>query len=301
VSIRPLDQHRPLLGHEAAAVAVAVAGALAELHEQGLVHGGVAAHLVRLGEQGDVSLVPADEPGPDATTTDDVVALGALLDWLADRAPDRPAPGRTGLLRMPHSAEVLEEAAHRCRARAPHQPSARQVADTLVRRLPDARLPEARVPAQALSERPQRRPATLRRAAVGALATVALAGGAIAPRCGSSRAVARGPHSAVASTPSEDGTLTVGPHRYAVGEPGDHVLVDRWECGPPAAALLRAATGEVVAFDRLPDNEPVVGRVLLQVAGADHLLARRAAGGCARLAVVTTDGHRSPVAWKDPS
>lgn len=292
---QPLDQRPPLPGHEAVAVAAAVAAALGELHEAGLVHGGLGPDHVLVDEVGGVTLVPARDSGSaDVQPSDDVAALGRLLTWLAERAPDRPARPSSSLLGVPHPTQLLADLGHRCLATAADRPSARVVADTLHRRLPDAR--------PLLSPRPSRRPKLGSRATVGSVVAVALVGAVVAPaRCTSPAATAESE-----SPPGAEavrwvhGVLTVGSHRYAVGEPGDDVLVDGWECGPSSVALLRRSTGEVVAFDRFPEpGRPATGRVLGRVPDALRLVRRF--DRCATLAVATTDGRTVPLAWKEAS
>lgn len=291
---RPLDQHPSLAGREAAAVAAAVAGALADLHARGLVHGGVAPHRVLLDDEGVVSLLPADEPVPPARQApDDLAAVGSLLAWLTERVPDRPARGPAGLLRVPDPAELLAELASRCRADDPDsRPSARLVADTLHRRLASA----AGGPPPDRRRRPTAR--RRRRAALGSVAAVSMVGAVAVPgRCTASSAVPR----ADEQVRWADGLLSVGSRRYAVGAPGDEVAVDRWACGPSSVALLRRAAEDVVAFDRFPDAEPVVGRVVARVPGGRRLATRRTADGCPELAVVTADGRTVPVPWRKAS
>src|SRR5687768_1019191 len=135
---RPIDQHPPLPGAEAVAVAAAVASGLSELHEAGLVHGALGADHVLVDEAGGVTLVPARDPvDADVQPSADIAALGHPLTWLAERAPDRPVRPSAGLLRVPHPAQLLDELGRRCLATtADNRPSARFVADTLHRRLP---------------------------------------------------------------------------------------------------------------------------------------------------------------------
>lgn len=85
-----------------------------------------------------------------------------------------------------------------------------------------------------------------------------------------------------------DGVLTVGGARYALGQPGDAVASGDWACtGQPTVALLRAATGEVFAFDGWAGaGDTVAGRRLGRVAGATGLRAADVDGdGCDDLEV----------------
>lgn len=300
---RPLDQQPPLPGAEAVAVAAAVAAGLSELHEAGLVHGALGPDHVLVDEAGAISLVPARDPvDADMQPSADIAALGRLLSWLAERAPDRPVRPSAGLLRVPHPAQLLDELARRCLvAAAADRPSARLVADTLHRRLPDAR-----PPLSSSAEQPSgrgRHPVG-RQATLGSVIVVALVAAVVAPaRCAASSSAAPKPKP---TTPEAghwaDGVLTVGTRRYAVGEPGDEVLLHEWACRPVSVALLRRATGDVVAFDRLPNHgSPAIGRVLVRVPDAVRLVRHRAPGGCAALAVATADGRTIPVEWRHAS
>lgn len=301
---RSLDQRPPLPGCDAVAVAAAVAAALGELHDAGLVHGALDPDRVAVDETGAVSLLPATDPvGAEVQPSDDVAALGRLLAWLAERAPDRPVRSGSGLLRGFDPAELLAELGRRCLAAAPDdRPAARAVADTLHRRLPEAR---ASLPSGAERPARRRRPTIDRRTALGSMAAVALLGAVVAPaRCATSSAAAPKPKPEPVTEPSHwaDGVLTVGTRRYAVGTRGDDVLVGRWACLPSSVALLRRATGEVVAFDRFADHErPTVGRVVARVPGARRLVRRDTQKGCAALAVATADGRTVPLHWKEAS
>jgi hypothetical protein len=94
-----------------------------------------------------------------------------------------------------------------------------------------------------------------------------------------------------------DGVLSIDGRRYAVGAPGDDVVIGRWRCADPSVLfLLRAATGDLVRFDRLPaDERPVAGRVVARMPGARRLVRDRDGRGCATLAVAHVDGRTTPV------
>ena len=300
MTFRSLDQQPPLPGAEAVAVAAAVAAGLSELHEAGLVHGALGPDHVLVDEAGGVTLVPARDPvEADVQPSADIASLGHLLTRLAERAPDRPVRPSAGLLRVPHPAQLLDELARRCLvATAADRPSARLVADTLHRRLPHARLPLS-----SSAEQPaRRRKHTVdRQVVLGSVIVVALVAAVVAPaRCAASSAAA--PKPPMPARHWDDGVLTVGSRRYAVGEPGDEVLVDEWACSPASVALLRRATGDVVAFDRFPKHgQPAIGRVLVRIPDALRLVRRRAADTCADLAVATADGRTIPVEWRQAS
>jgi hypothetical protein len=66
--------------------------------------------------------------------------------------------------------------------------------------------------------------------------------------------------------------------RYAVGRPGDHLLVGDWDGdGRDAAALYRPSTGEVLRFDRwatVDDPPPVADRQATGITGGSPRLVR---------------------------
>jgi hypothetical protein len=295
----PIEHHPPLAGRDAASVAAAVASALGELHGRGLVHGALRPDLVLLDEAGTVSLLPADEAVPgDASPADDVAALGGLLAWLAERAPDRPARKPPRLLRPRDPVDVLVDLAHRCRSVDPAaRPSPGHVADTLHRRLT---APGASAPGPGSRGLPS---VGRRRAALGSVVALGLVGAVAAPaQCAPSSAVDPEPRAGNPRVHWADGVLVVDARRYAVGEVGDHVLVDRWGCGPSSVALLRRSSGEVVAFDRFPDHgDHSIGRVVARFPGSTRLVARRAPDGCPALAVATADGRTVTVPWRAAS
>lgn len=307
MAFRPLDQRAPLGSVDAAAVGAALASAVAELHAGGFVHGGLAPDRVLVDEGGVVSLLPAADPAPVGTRpADDLPALGTVLAWLATRAPDRPPPSEPGLLRLPEAGAVLTEVARRLQAPdAADRPSAGQVAELLHRSLAGAPpAPTGSRGRAAANGGRGRLSGRRRRLALGSMVAVGLVGAAAGPaRCTASSPASPGdPGPGEARARWADGVLTLHGRRYAVGGPGDHVLVDRWECGPSAVALLQGATGHVVAFDRLPDHgEHSVGRLLARVPGAVRLEARHRPDGCTALAVVPHDGPPIPVPWEEAS
>ncbi|MBN2622928.1 MAG: hypothetical protein JXA83_06160, partial [Acidimicrobiales bacterium] len=70
-----------------AGLGAAVAGTLADLHDVGFVHGRLDATHILLGDDGRPRLCGLAHPG-DADPSDDVAALGQVLDQLVDRARD---------------------------------------------------------------------------------------------------------------------------------------------------------------------------------------------------------------------
>lgn len=100
-----------------------------------------------------------------------------------------------------------------------------------------------------------------------------------------------------------DGVLTLDGVRYAIGRPGDAVAAGDWACsGRRTLALLRAATGEVFAFDAWPaGSEDTAARLVATVPGASGLRAFDADGdGCDDLEVARA-GDRPVVVEAAPS
>ncbi len=81
---------------------------------------------------------------------------------------------------------------------------------------------------------------------------------------------------------STGGKISVGGIRYAVGAPGDVVVVGRWTCGGTAfPALLRPATGQVWVFDAwAAPARPVTGRLVAQIRGVVGLRVHPGPSGC---------------------
>lgn len=150
---RALADAGPLTPDEVAGVTAAVASTLADLHERGVVHGGLDATHVLLGDDGRVVLCSLGRGGD---PSDDVAALGRLVSGLlaagpADAPPRPEARPRTGWPRRarplgpmlaPLAAPTLAALAAQATDPDPgRRPTAREVADAVRRRVPTARLP----------------------------------------------------------------------------------------------------------------------------------------------------------------
>ncbi|MDP9069845.1 MAG: hypothetical protein M3N68_00875, partial [Actinomycetota bacterium] len=182
----------------------------------------------------------------------------------------------------------------------------RALAAAVHERVPSARLPRLDVaPLLPLGPPPRRRPtwragALMASAAVLGLAVVLTWEGAPGPSGGAAPApavpapapvpapVTAPPPSAVRVWPLEqphfdDGVLTFGGKRYAVGQPGDVVVTGDWTCsGRPTVALLRPSSGQILTFERWADEDhEVPARPLGRVPGATGLRVHDADGdGC---------------------
>ena len=84
--------------------------------------------------------------------------------------------------------------------------------------------------------------------------------------------------------------------RWAVGEPGDVVVVGRWRCdGRVLPAVVRPSTGRIWTFGAWPTGgAPVAGRPATTGAEAVRLRVRRD-GPCDRLEAVDAQGRSTPV------
>jgi len=80
---------------------------------------------------------------------------------------------------------------------------------------------------------------------------------------------------------------------YAVGRPGDLVLLGDWSCdGTATPAVLRPATGEVAVFARWPTAGSALRPALVEVVAGATDLAVDEATACDRLRIHTPDGSR---------
>lgn len=303
---RPLTELGPLPADEMAGLVAAVAATVADLHEAGVVHGGIDATHVLVDAEGRPVLCSFGRGGD---PPDDVAALGRLLGSLAAGSqpsiPARPGGRRRrplGAMLAPPASPALAELAARATGDVAGRPSARELSAAIHRRVPGARLPRPRV-APLLPPPPTGLTARTVAAGLGVGAVLAaVVAWFVVGRPGASvpaaHPVAAPPTTTAAPTTTADtaadtavrvwpaptvayadGVLTVDGIRYAVGQPGDQVVAGDWACrGGPALALLRPASGDVFAFDAWaePDREVaarLVGRVDaatgLQVADVD--------------------------------
>ncbi len=94
-------------------------------------------------------------------------------------------------------------------------------------------------------------------------------------------------------------SLPTGPHldhdgrRYALGEAGDIAVVGDWDCdGVPTPAVLRPGTGEIAVFRAWPEPDaPLEARAFAVVEGA-HTLDVEAGPDCDQLRARTDSGSR---------
>lgn len=328
---RPLSTlDRPTVPQVAAIVA-AVASTVADLHHLGIVHGRLEASRVLLGDHGRPVLCGFGSGIEAARPEDDVAALGELLGELLGQDDDgEPIPERRWRRGRSWSGwdrrALLLLADQACAEPPTRRPTARRLAAAITEAVPErARLDRPAAPpdvdvvigeidpieslrASALVDDDKTRasrPPAIVLVGLGAAMLVAgawrLSGGeGSAPPVAIDTVPASPPTSAASelhtATPVAGSLLTVEGRRYRVGQDGDQLLVEDWDCdGVPTPALLRPATGEVYVFPRWADRDELAVEPVLQVAGAEALVSEVSAQGCPTLAVRTPSGELVPV------
>ncbi|MGH9228448.1 MAG: hypothetical protein ACRD07_06895 [Acidimicrobiales bacterium] len=95
----------------------------------------------------------------------------------------------------------------------------------------------------------------------------------------------------------EGGTISAGPVRWTLGQPGDVIAVGDWECdGRAAPALLRPATGDVFVFPGwAAESEPVTVEARDRLPGAVAIRGEPAEDGCDDLVVDLGSGATETV------
>jgi hypothetical protein len=95
----------------------------------------------------------------------------------------------------------------------------------------------------------------------------------------------------------EGGSVSAGPARWTLGQPGDVIAIGDWECdGRAAPALLRPATGDVFVFPRwAAEGEPVTVEARDRLPGAVAIRAEPAVDGCDDLVVDLGSGATKTV------
>ena len=307
---RALADLGPLAPEEVAGLAAAVATTLADLHDLGVVHGGLDATHVIVASDGRPVLCSLGRGGHSA---DDVAALGRLMASLLTGPPARS--GRAGsvlrrsalgpMLAPPAAPALTALAAEATAADPARRPSARELATAISARVPAARLPRPGaaplVPRVGRPRAPVSLAMPLGAALVVAVAVALVVGGLPLPRDGNSGNRApeeaepgrEAPKPAALPVDFEQGVLSFDGARYAVGQPGDAVAVGDWACtGRPTPALVRPSTGEVFVFDDWPeDGREATARPMGTVEGATAVRAvRLPAGGCDHLEVLRRHG-----------
>jgi tRNA A-37 threonylcarbamoyl transferase component Bud32 len=273
----PLADAGQLSPRHVAALGAELATTLADLHDIGVIHGGLDPSHVLLDGDGRPVLCSfgrgrsrGDRDGP--SPADDVAALAAMLESQLDGS----------------EAVLLRRALARARARRrgpARRPSSRRLAATL----------GTLGALGAMAVQPAGRPPNRRGPVVIALVAIAVAA-AVA-----GWAVTTGARSRPSCPPVDAGcrplahtagTVNTPAGRYRVGRPGDQVVLGRWQCAPDARlALLRPATGEVWAFDGWAGLAgTLAARLVTTVPGATGLRVASSGSGCDRLVVLRVSG-----------
>lgn len=286
---RPLEVVAPLGIDQVATVTASLAAVVADLHAIGVVHGAIDTSHVLVSGSGPPVLCGFGPRGSDATAADDVAAIGELivalvgnvtdLEHLPERRWSRPASWRSadGWERR----ALLLVADQACAEPPTRRPSAARLA---------AAIAEA-VPAPQQVDHPRR--ASLAAAALAAIVLAAMALALVLPARGgrdaaratvTPRPTAPTPTTGTTTTTAvtsqrdpevarEVATVVEGGRRYAVGEPGDIVVLGDWDGdGERTAAALRPSTGEVFVFSTWSTGEDVVVRAVTVVLGGADLV-----------------------------
>lgn len=257
-----------------AAIAVAAASALADLHDLGVVHGALCGEHILIDRSGQPVLCSFGRGSTDGGIGDpnaaaDVAALA--------RALQAATASNSALHRILGSAATAAQAGRSAAKAGANGVSARRLATLLT----------------TASSTRRRRRAPL----VAVPIVVAVAAGSLA-------LVLRHPpaHRGISpSCPAVDqgcqplsrpgGVVESASGRYRIGQPSDLVVLGRWRCGPALPAILRPATGEVWVFDswsRGPGR--LVARLVTRVPGAVLVQVDPSPSGCDRLRVLRGGG-----------
>ncbi|MBX3285684.1 MAG: hypothetical protein KF703_10100 [Actinobacteria bacterium] len=105
-----------------------------------------------------------------------------------------------------------------------------------------------------------------------------------------------GPMDAPTARVVDETTVEVDGRRYEVGEPGDLVVVEDWDCdGAESAGVLRPGTGEIFLFDRWPESGAATVVARARVRGAVELAGSAPGPACRAPRVVLDDGSSIPL------
>ena len=273
---------------------------------------------------------PLADVGAPLSTTTDVYALGTLLRVLAigEGADAEPIPERrftfkrgrpwNGYLRR-----ALLTLADQCTDEEPlRRPSAGRLAADIEAVLPHLAASAARAAGDTDAVAAGPRPPTARRLTLGAAAVglVLVFWGVASTRSNDTTAATPSPPISSAAPSVESSTepkvaastsptkhtsdvtlvgdriVSVDGHQFAVGDPGDRVVLGDWNCdGEPTAALARPSTGSVYVFDRWPvAGVEATAEPVTTVIGAVDVRAEER-GDCTALFAVRADGSESEV------
>ena len=237
----------PLAEPHAAVDLAGIAAAVGRAHSVGVVHGPFLPEHLRCGPQ----VTGWGEAPAGWGEADDVLAFAAVLEGaghpsLAARAAAEDPAARPGMAAI---AESLVPVA------APLEPK---------------RVPVARVRLRYLAA---------------AAATVLATAGALMLRSDEPPTPTATSTTTTTTVPPFDGRIEHAGRRYAVGAPGDVVLLGDWDCdGTASPAVHRPATGQVWRFDAWPETAVPLAPAVVSTGAADVTVRR--SGECDQLVVV---------------
>ena len=275
-------RHAPVGEYQAPALAALIA-TVADLHETGIAHGALEAAHILVGEKHRPILCGLGDGNTacDAGITDDRRALAAIIDQLGtDDAP------------LAQAQADLEDPSVSLRGRAPTR-------HALVRHGVDQ---PSFPPVDGTHHRTQAircRPLSIKLCSSSALrrsdspavtnpSPTTIPPPPAAPATTTTTAPAPSPSPPAPGAP----TIDHGGRRYAVGDPGDVVVLGDWTCdGVPTPAVLRQETGEVAVFVAWPTpGAHIEPEVVTTVEGAEGFVPD--SRPCPNIRVRTTGGSR---------
>jgi hypothetical protein len=323
---RPLSSLDGPEVREVASLVASAATTLADLHQLGLIHGRIDGSHVLVGEQGRAVLCGFGDGHGGARPEADVAALGTLLERLLGAGDDDLEPIPVHRWRRPRTWSGWERRALLLLADqataepATRRPTARRLAAAIAEAVPELGPPDpaerrdakgadvdpvASLRAGVLVDARERRRTPAGGVLAAALVAVVLVAAGL--RDGPRRSEEAGAPTSRASEPPptaatvEGSVLHAEGRRYRVGQAGDEVLVDDWDCdGTPTPALLRPSTGEVYLFPRWIEDATLTVEPIVTVPGAAALVSEPLGDGCADLVVRTRGGAVVPVIEAGP-
>lgn len=278
-------RHAPGGEFQAPALAALIA-TVADLHETGIVHGALEAAHILVGEKHRPILcgLGYGNTACDAGIADDRRALAALIDQL----------GTDDALLAQARAE-LEDPSVSLRAVVRRLDMQSSVTVSTSRRFPRLTVPtierrQFALPALVITAVLFLGVAALRLASGDKSVTATIPPPPTAPATTTTTAPAPSPSP---PTPAPGApTIDHGGRRYAVGDPGDVVILGDWTCdGVPTPAVLRRETGEVAVFVAWPTpGAHMEPEVVTTVEGAESFAPD--SRPCPNVRVRTTGGSR---------
>ena len=276
-------RHAPVGEYQAPALAALIA-TVADLHETGIAHGALEAAHILVGEKHRPILCGLGDGNTacDAGITDDRRALAAIIDQLGtDDAPLAQAQADLEDPSVSLRAVVRRLDMHSSATVSTNRRFPRLTVPTIERR--QFALPTLLITAVLFLG-----VAALRLASGDESVTATIPPPPAAPATTTTTAPAPSPSPPAPGAP----TIDHGGRRYAVGDPGDVVVLGDWTCdGVPTPAVLRQETGEVAVFVAWPTpGAHIEPEVVTTVEGAESFVPD--SRPCPNIRVRTTGGSR---------